>query len=52
MNGNALKIFGFVATVVGAVASMCSSLINAKQQEILIAEKAQEAVANLLSEES
>ena len=52
MSTDVLKILGLVTTIVGAIASVAGNLIGQKQQENLIAEKAQEAVANLLSEES
>ena len=52
MNMKWIKIIGMVATVGGAALSLVGSWATEKQNDAKIAEKAAEAVANLMKGES
>lgn len=46
-NGKTIKIIGLIATVVGMGASLVTDYVNEKKTDTKIAEKVNEAVANL-----
>ena len=52
MKPNVIKIVGFVASVVGVVATIASNWANEKQTDAKIAEKVAEAIANINTKES
>lgn len=47
INGKAIKIIGLVATVLGMGASLATDWVNEKKTDTKIAEKVDEAIANL-----
>ena len=52
MNKNKFKIFGTLAMVIGAIASVASSLLDRKQTEAKIDESVQKHLAEAISKQA